>query len=202
MYPVPLRRSAGTVNAYLEIFLYRNQLQLAAINALYSDGDRYLPAVAALDSLKSFLPSVNNVLILGAGLGSMIRAMRKKGCYPGFTLVDIDKKVLEWAIEFLDDERVSSIEPKCMDAQLFMVENTTKYDLVFIDIFNGRVVPPFVSTTVFLQQCRDSVKEGGHLAFNYIINDDHEWEKVRNICTLLFPGHKILSYGINRIIVI
>jgi len=176
-------------------------LQLAAVDALYSDGDRYLPAIAALDNLKPFLSSVKDVLILGAGLGSMIRAMRSKGYDPHFTLVDNDKMVLEWAIEFLDDERVASIQPKCLDAQAFMESNIEKYDFIFIDIFNGRTVPRFVSTTVFLQQCHGSLRAGGHLAFNYIINDDHEWEKVRNICTLLFPGHKIISHGINRIII-
>ena len=196
-----LRRASGAVNATLEIFLYRNQLQLATTDALYSDGDRYLPAIAALDHLKVFLPAVSNVLVLGTGLGSMVRATRSKGYDPKFTLVDNDEVVLKWAIEFLDDVHISRITPVCMDANAFIEQNNIKYDLIFRDIFSGRVVPGFVTTAVFLQQCRDSLAPGGHLAFNYIINDDRHWESVQNICSLIFPGYTAISMGINRIII-
>ena len=189
--------------AYLEIFLSRNQFQLATVDALYSDGDRYLPAVAALDHLKSFLPGIKNVLVLGTGLGSMVRAMQKKGFRPAFTLVDNDEVVLEWAIEFLDSPDVSSIRPVCSDAREFIARNSAKFDLVFIDVFNGRSVPDFVCTDMFLQQCCDAVSPGGHLVFNYIINDKQQWERVRIIilCSRLLPGYKTVSLDINRIII-
>ena len=88
-----------------------------------------------------------------------------------------------------------------MDANAFIEQNNVKYELIFIDIFSGRVVPGFVTTAVFLQQCRDSLAPGGHLAFNYIINDDRHWESVQNICSLIFPGYTAISMGINRIII-
>ncbi len=138
---------------------------------------------------------------MGTGLGSMVRAMARKGYDPDFTLVDNDKVVLQWAIEFLDDTPAGDIIPLCTDARQFMAQNTIKYDMVFIDIFNGRVVPSFVTTTIFLKQCLDSLNAGGHLIFNYIINDPQQWEMVKNVCSVVMPGYKVIDMSINRIII-
>ena len=189
------------MNNYLELLLYRNQFQLATVDALYSDGDRYRPATAALDHLKGKLSATGNVLVLGAGLGSMVRAMRKYGYDPRFTLVDIDKVVLKWAMECLDDERISSIVPVCDSAQRFIAETQKKYDLIFIDVFSGRVVPAFVTSAAFLEQCRECLAPGGFVAFNYIINDQKEWEEVQRTCSLVLPGYKVIDLGANRIII-
>ncbi len=78
IYPVPLRSGAGDVNAHLEIFLHHNRLQLVTADAIYSDGDHYIPAVTVVNNLKAILSSVSNVLVLGGGLGSMVQVMRSK----------------------------------------------------------------------------------------------------------------------------
>ena len=179
----------------------RGQYQLATKDAIYSDGLRYRPATASLGALRAYLPGIKKVLVLGAGVGSMITTMRAKGYYPHFTLVDNDKVILKWAIECLDDEYISSIAPVCMDALSFIEENTSKFDLVFIDIFIGRVVPDFVITEEFLTQCRNSLSVGGHLVFNYIINDQHQWDSVKSICGNIFTGQQIIDLGSNQIII-
>jgi len=199
VYPVLLRRGVGAVNADLEILLYRNRLQLATADALYSDGDRYLPALAIVKNLKTFLPAVKNVLVLGAGLGSMVRVIRQNGFSPDFTLVENDKVVLKWAMEFLPD--TDRIAPVCIDARVFLEKNTAKYDLIFIDIFNSRVVPDFVTTILFLSWCRDSLSTSGRVSFNYMINDKHDWEDVQHVFGTVFPGYHTLDLGINKVLI-
>lgn len=181
--------------------LYHNQFQLATSDALYSDGDRYLPALTVINDLKAFLPSVQRVLVLGTGLGSMVRVMRAHGYDPHFTLVEKDKTILKWAMELLEEENPTKTEPICNDARVFMEQNISKYDLIFIDVFNGRIVPDFVTTVAFLTQCRNSLTPGGHLAFNYIINDDRRWENVKQIFADIYPGYHVVSKSINRILV-
>ena len=146
-------------------------MQLATTDAIYSDGYRYEPALLAVDSLKAVLPSIKNVLVLGAGLGSMVRVVRHRGCNPGFTLVEKDKVVLQWAMEFFEADSSALITPVCSDAQDFMA------------------------------QCRESLSPGGHVAFNYIINHAKEWEKVKTLFASVFPKHEVLSKDINRILV-
>ncbi len=192
---------AGTSDVKLEIFLYCNRLQLGNDDILYSDGDRYRPALIAIDYLKTFLPSTKRVLVLGTGLGSIVRIIRGKGFDPHFTLIENDKEILKCAVEFLEEDCPSNIDPVCGDAMVFMQKNTANYDLIFIDIFKGRIVPDFVTTPAFLKNCFDSLAPGGHLAFNYIINDRHKWDSTLETFSEIFPHHKVINNGINRIFI-
>ena len=195
-----LRREPGAVNSDLELLLYCNRLQLATSDAMYSDGDKYSPAVEAIRGLKEFLPAMKEVLVLGSGLGSMVTVILSKGCSPRFTLVEYDKVVLRWALEFLEGSNART-EAVCTDAALYMARNTARYDLIFIDIFNGRVVPDFVTGEAFLSQCRDSLTAGGHIAFNYMVNDKSEWEQTLAKVAVVFPSYKVIKNGVNRIII-
>ncbi len=131
----------------------------------------------------------------------MIRVLRSKGCDPQCTLVEIDKVVLSWAMEFLEESKAGKVTPVCSDAKVFMAQNKAKFDLVFIDVFNGRVVPEFVYSELFLEQCRAGLEPGGYVAFNYMINDNEEWEIVKTTFTGIFPSNQILNIGINRILI-
>jgi spermidine synthase len=176
-------------------------VQLATPDALYSDGNNYKPVSAAISHLNPFMPGISQVLALGTGLGSLVHITRAKGYNPHFTLVEIDKVVLNWAIEFMDAKNASNITPVSMDAQLFMEQNTLKYGLIFIDIFNSRSVPPFVTTAAFLTLCRHSLADQGYVAFNYMIDNPEDWVRVQEVFASIFPNNTILDLGINRVFI-
>ena len=189
------------MNPDLELLLYRGRLQLATPDALYSDGDQYTPALATLAYFKDILPAVKNVLVLGSGLGSMLHIIRQKGVVTNNTLVDIDEVVLGWAMEFMQPDVAAHTTPICADAQDYMQQNTAKYDLVFIDIFNNRTVPDFVCGTEFLSLCAAAVAPGGHLGFNYIVNDPSQWVEVQENFKSVFRKQYIVENGVNKIFV-
>jgi spermidine synthase len=181
------------------LLLYRNRFHLLAKDASYSDGVRYFPAVAVAKHLKKFLPAARNVLVLGAGLGSIVEVMRARGCALHYTLVEKDKTVLAWALEILGQD--DSLEPVLADAESFMAENERKYDLVFVDVFKGKAVPDFVTSPLFLRQCRDSLSPGGRLALNYIDGPKNNWGKAQRVLAGIFPGSHIVSKDENRILI-
>ena len=94
MLPVLIRRSAGSVNSRLLLYLYRNQFQLATSDVYYSDGTRYEPVVAVINALKPVMPGIKKVLVLGTGLGSIVDIVHAQKFFPKFTLVEIDKVIL------------------------------------------------------------------------------------------------------------
>lgn len=200
-YPVRMRKGSSTENPVLELFLYRNRWQLATADALYSDGNKYRPLVLAYKELAAKLPDAKNILVLGAGLGSAVSVMHRLGYRPAFTLVDKDQLVLQWALEKLGNSADHMITPVCEDARLFVQNNEQQFNLVIIDIFTGRVVPDFVSKQVFLENCRKSTMAGGSVVLNYIINHPKEWDDTLEIFNNVFPVHKVLKNGPNRIIV-
>ncbi len=156
----------------------------------------------ACEHFKAALPWVKNVLVLGSGLGSIAEVIKNKGFLPKYTFVEKDKTVLHWAIEFANEHIAKGIEPVCADAADFMEHNTRQFSFIFVDIFDSRVVPEFVCTARFLQQCRAAMAPDGHLAFNYIVNDREEWVDVQRVFQQVFPGYKTISRGENKILVV
>jgi hypothetical protein len=197
--PIPLRRADSAISGYVDLLLFRNRFHLLAPEASYSDGARYFPAVEVARHLKKFLRRAKSVLILGAGLGSIVEVMRARGYKPRYTLVEKDKTVLAWAMEILGEDDL--LEPVLGDAKSFMAENQRKYDLVFVDVFRGKAVPDFVTSPLFLRQCQDSLSPGGRLALNYIEIHKNQWENVQRVFARVFPGSHIVSRDENRILI-
>jgi spermidine synthase len=198
--PVSLRQSPSDLSGVLELVLYHNRFQLLTDGACYSDGDRYRPAVALALHLKDFLPKSKRVLVLGAGLGSMVHVLRARGLDPRFTLVERDITVLRWLREILGDD-ARKVDLVCRDAESFMAQNQRKVDLVFVDVFQGNVVPDFVTARPFLKQCWDSLSPGGHVALNYLKVDESQWEKARGLVAAVIPDCHVISKDDSRILV-
>ncbi len=201
VYPLSLRKTSSAINPHLELLLYRNQIQLATPDAFYSDGVRYEPAVAAVKHLKSFLPGVKNALVLGTGIGSLVRVMAANNYKPAYDLVELDEVVLEMAMELLSDISDLKINPICTDAEKYLKRNNRKYEFIFIDIFNGRVVPDFVSQPLFLSACFSALAPAGCVAFNYIVNDNSIWNQTVTNFSAVFANYTILDLGINKILI-
>lgn len=200
LFPVRVAKSSGTKNKVLELFLYRGQLQLATVDALYSDGTRYRPLKMAFKALKGRLSRVKEVLLLGTGLASAVHMLSEKGLTPSYTLVEHDNVVLELAKKYIPAD-VKQVEAYCTDALSFINTNERKYDMLIVDIFDGRVAPEFVTSEEFLLKCRQSLNSDGIFILNYIINGYPLWEDaIANIKTV-FPDTQVLEYQINRVII-
>jgi len=200
IYSIKVDESEGDKGA--KLYLYRNQFVLSTDETTYSNGHKYQPAIAIANDLKTFLPSVNNVLVLGTGLGSIVSVFHRSGFHPNFTLVEKDKTILQWATEIFEADRVAGIQPVYADALGYMEQNHEKYDLIFVDIFDSRVVPDFVTSKHFLKLCYKSLTPSGHFVVNYMINDQSAWEKVKQLFTDVFRNHRVLKFGENRILVV
>lgn len=197
--PVQLRNSKGKENPFLELLYYRGQYQLATKDALYSDGDRYTPLKIAFKHIGTGLNNISNVLVLGTGLASAVHILSKKGYSPAYTLVEHDSLILQWALELLpEDSNVTSV---CADAQKYMTDHNTQYDMVIVDIFNSRNVPEFVTTHQFMTQCRNCINKEGYFVFNYIIQNMEDWQPIDTILREVFPQCYYIDDGINRIVV-
>jgi spermidine synthase len=200
-FPVLIKRTNSNINPVIEIFLYRKQWQLATSDALYSDGDRYRPLLTAFKELKQDLVSLHHVLVLGAGLGSAVSIMKSMGLYPSFTIVDVDKVILQLALEFSEASAAQKIEPVCADALEFIKNNKKAYNLIVIDVFLGRVVPGFISSIEFLELCKKCLQPPGRLVLNYIINDEMEWDTMKKNFVQVFPNCKVIKLDVNRILI-
>jgi predicted membrane-bound spermidine synthase len=200
IYPVRVASRSGTVNPVLDLFLYRGDWQLATEDALYSDGIGYRPLKIAFRSLKPRLSGVKRALMLGTGLGSGVRILHKMGFRPHCTLVEIDKVVLQLALELMPAHITPYINPLCADAMQFVTHCDEVYDLVTIDIFISRHVPAFAVGEGFQKKIRRMVAPGGSFVMNYMVHDPAEWDRLKACIEGLYRSVDITELGINRII--
>lgn len=198
-YPVRICRASSAVNPVLELYYYQGRWQLATADALYSDGTKYRPLLAAFKSLRKELAAVQNILLLGTGLASAVHILHKKGFSPRFTLVELDSVVLKWAIELLPAGSAGRITPVCADAFQFLEKDKGQYDLLVVDVFSGRHVPGFVLHPVFLGLCRERLSSAGHLILNYMVNHPNEEQKAKAALEAAFGNVKELCFDINRV---
>lgn len=200
-YPVRVRNGSSEHNAFLELLLFRGRYMLATSDAIYSDGDKYRPLLAAFASapLKERLPGLDQVLVLGTGLASAVHILESKGGRPHFTLVEIDRLVLDWAVEFLPPGAKERVQAVRSDAFDFVATDAGRYDLIIVDIFFGRVVPAEVIGSAFLDQCRARLVPGGILVLNYMLAQDNDPQKAKAALEAAFGTVRELSFGLNKV---
>lgn len=198
-YPLIVRRESSDLNPVLDLLYYRGHWQLATADALYSDGIHYRPLVTAFKAIKPFLPQIKNVLVLGTGLASAVQILNAQGFHPAFTLVELDSKVLELAMEFMPARAAPDIRPVCVDAEQFVRNHQVKYDLLIVDVFNGRDVPEFVLGPEFIRNCAACLAPKGILLLNYMVNSVKDEGKAKAALGAAFKNIRELSLGINRV---
>ncbi len=203
LVPVTVATSSGSQNQFLEFILYRNQWQLATEEALYSDGNRYQPFRIAFRHIpRKNLSEISECLVLGAGLGSIVQILFEKyKSSPRFTLVEYDEQILGWAMENLSAMGIPKLQPYCENAAEFVKRDKNKYDLLCVDIFNGREVPSLFTEEEFLMNSKRLLKPGGTWVMNYIINDENETLQFLQNVKRIFFNVEIIEKEQNRILI-
>jgi spermidine synthase len=200
--PVTLWKGSSPVSPVLELLLYQGRYQLASLDALYSDGNRYRPVVTGLRAIKSRLPGIDSVLVLGAGLGSTVDVLRRFSARPRVKLVELDSVAAHWAQELLRAEDRKRVHIVVDDAQSFIARDVAFYDLLVIDVFIGRAAAPFVTQPEFLTACKKRIAKGGGLLLNYMQNPNSpSWEETFSRIETVFTGARVLAFGPNRVVV-
>ena len=106
------------------------------------------------------------MMIVGVGGGTMPMFLRKY--YPDVVIdaVDIDPDVVHVAKEYFGLREDARLKAHVGDGRAF-VENTREpYDIIFLDAFGSRNVPPHLTTVEFMRAVRKAVKPTGVVVWN------------------------------------
>jgi spermidine synthase len=101
------------------------------------------------------------ILIVGLGGGTMPMFLRKY--YPEATIdaVDIDPDVVSVAKEYFGFREDERLRAHAADGRKFIENAREPYDVIFLDAFGARNVPPPLTTVEFIRAVRRAVKPGG-----------------------------------------
>ena len=202
-YPIKVADAVGKTTPHIGLYRYAGRWQLSAATALYSDGAAYRPLRAAFNYLKKELTQKQKMLVLGGGLGSAVAILHKLKLPIHSTLVEIDPQIINWGKDIIEAETKYPCQWINADVQQFVGQHNNTYDLIVLDVFQDRIVPLFVSTASFLQQCKTLLSDNKSvLVFNFIINNEDNWKEALSNIQSVFTVEHTISMGINRIMML
>ena len=108
-----------------------------------------------------------NVLVLGMGGGTTVRAYRR--FYPGarVTAVEIDPVIVQVAHEYMGVDRGPDLDVHVEDARPFLEKGSEAFDVIEVDLFAGGPYAPFYCLTrEFFQAARARLAPSGLVALN------------------------------------
>lgn len=167
LVPLTIEETGSEQNPELSVVLDKGRLQLLSGDAIYSWDDLYKNFLVAFDRLRIDERGVEDVLVLGLGLGS-IPYMLEKIFHRSYryTAVEWDEIVSELAAKYTLSRLSSPVTVITADAEVFVQVSEERYDLVIVDIFEDELTPPQFETPAFLSGCRALLRPGGLLLFN------------------------------------
>ncbi|WCO01858.1 fused MFS/spermidine synthase [Psychroserpens ponticola] len=180
LYPIT-RKVKSKYNDTLEITWHNGKKHLNTKNANYSYGSLQVILKFGLDKID--LKHINSILLLGLGGGSVIETLRQDFNYKKqITAIDIDPVIIDIAkTEYLLESN-SNTTIICEDALQFIKENTTKYELIIIDLFIDIKVPKQFLELSFWEDVIKSKSTNGVILFNASLEEkkSHQLQSVIN----------------------
>ncbi len=183
---IPIETAESGYNPYLNVIMKRGQYQLLTENAIYSYGELYDNFSKAFKRIDLDRLKINNVLILGFGLGSiplMLETLFHKKYH--YTAVEIDPEVLKLANKYTVCNLKSSIEFHLSDAYTYASFSEEKFDMICMDVFLDDIVPTELEQEDFLLALKKLLAPNGILLFNKLAH----FKKDKNAADLFFQHH-------------
>ena len=183
---IPIETAESGYNPYLNVIMKRGQYQLLTENAIYSYGKLYDNFSKAFKRIDLDKIKIDNVLILGLGLGSiplMLETLFHKKYH--YTAVEIDPEVLKLANKYTVCNLTSSIEFHLSDAYTYTSFSEEKFDMICMDVFLDDIVPTELEQEDFLLALKKLLAPNGILLFNKLAH----FRKDKNAADTFFQHH-------------
>lgn len=200
-----IESAPSEINPHLYVSLNRGRYQLCTANAVYSFGDLYDNFVKAFRKLQPGKLPIQEVLLLGFGLGSIPLILEKKfHCRFRYTGIEADETVIWLAGKYTLPDIKSPVELYCADAYSFVISAESQFDLICMDVFLDDRIPDDFAQPDFLEALRELLHPGGVLLYNLLsaTHEDRAASEIfwRNTFLRVFPQGERWDFNGNWIL--
>ncbi|MCS7005570.1 MAG: fused MFS/spermidine synthase [Cytophagales bacterium] len=163
--PICLQKIYSPINGWLEINLLAGKKVLDTSKSNFSYGSLQRILRRGLEEVD--FSHIHNVLVLGAGGGSIVPTLRKDfQCLAPIYLVDIDEVVIRIAQEHFGLNQENNLCFFQSDAKEFLATTSNYFDLIVVDIFIEDTVPQKFLNISFWELVISRLSTHGYLLFN------------------------------------
>jgi spermidine synthase len=199
---VYLESTSSEHNRELHVLLSAGRYQLCTSNAVYSYEDKYVNFRKSFEWIKWDELSIDKVLILGLGLGSVPQMLEQVfGRSFEYHAVEIDEVIIELAHKYVLEDLNSPMQIFNTDALHYVNLCQDRYDMIIMDVFDSDKVPLCFETQAFLDQIERILSPAGFLLFNRlnVTEADHEdtLKYYENVFAPKFPNGSCSSVEAN-----
>ncbi len=180
LFEFHIESAPSEINPHLYVSLSKGRYQLSTANAIYSFEDLYDNFFEAFKQVDLDKYPIENVLVLGLGLGSIPLMLEKnfEKKY-NYTAVEIDESVIYLASKYTLPQLESRIEMICADAFAYVMQTEQKFDLICMDVFLDDIIPEEFEENNFLEKLKTLISDNGILLFNRLANHPRDVERTK-----------------------
>ncbi len=199
-----LESTGSDFNPELYLLYSKGRYQLVTDKVIYSFEDQYENFVEAFKNID--LNTIENVLILGYGIGSIPAILEKlyQKLY-NYTAIEIDHEIIRLALKYTLPELKSKVDLIESDALTYLKHETVQYDLICFDVFINDQIPEKFLTTQCMQKNKETLKPKGVLIMNmlYLTAEDQNKtnEFFNSIFTKVFTNTKQINTKSNMMLI-
>jgi spermidine synthase len=185
--PITLETASSPLNELLEVQLSNGRLMLCTENAVYSYSDLYDNFRDAFTALNIKALNIQEVLVLGLGLGSIPEMLEKnfdRNYY--YTCIEADEEVIVLADKYVLKYLNSTMDVVYADAAEWVWVTEQQFDLLCVDIFVDDSTPSDFRELDFLEQCNELLAENGILIYNCLAYNSTDMENTQQFYDTVF----------------
>jgi len=195
--------------SYLYPLTYKiNTPQNGVVELTYTDGKKILDSAHANYSYgsqkhilkfglkKMDLASVNNVLLLGLGGGSVVQTLREDFHFiKKITAVDFDQTIIDIALNNFNLKNDDNLEVTNEDALVYVKNHTQKFDLIIVDLYIDDIVPSAFYTKGFWEDVNEIITKNGSFLFNACIFNENSEQQMHDLIRYLKESNSIEQFN-------
>jgi spermidine synthase len=107
-----------------------------------------------------------DVLFVGLGGGAMPKYFSRYYPNANIDIVEIDPEMIKISRKYFNFQESSNAKVHTVDGRVFIKRSRKKYDMIFLDAYQGNHIPFHLTTVEFLKEVKKKLKDGGVVVSN------------------------------------